>query len=186
MKLRSFKAEGFILKRKNYGESDRIITIFTKYHGKITVLAKGIRKITSKKSSHMEVFNKTSLYIAQGKSFAILTEAQTLETYPSLKTHLQVVANAYHLVEIVDKLCPEKEVHTIIFYLLEKSFEELNKNPELAHAISEQFSLSFLREMGYLPPGKIMTGDVLENYLRTILERNLFSSSLLTRVSQDY
>ena len=62
-------------------------------------------------------------------------------------------------------------------------FKDLNKNLELAQAISEQFSLSFLREMGYLAPGKIMTGDELENYLRGVLERNLSSSSLLTRVS---
>lgn len=181
--LRSYKAEGFVLKRKNYGEADRIITLFTKYHGKLIVLAKGIRKITSKKSPHLEVFNKVSLYIASGKSFSIVTEAYTIQTYSTLKTNLSVVANAYHLVELVDKLCGEKEVHPTIFYLLERSFEELDKNPELAHAISEQFSLSFLREMGYLEGGKIMTGDILESYLRGILERNLSSSSLLTRVS---
>lgn len=181
--LRSYKAEGFVLKRKNYGETDRIITLFTKYHGKLVVLAKGIRKITSRKSPHMEVFNKVSLYITNSKSLSIVTEAQTIATYSILKTNLLVVANAYHLVELVDKLCPEREVHPAIYYLLERSFEDLDKNPELAHAISEQFSLSFLREMGYLPPGKIMTGDELENYLRGVLERNLSSSSLLTRVS---
>ncbi|OGG16271.1 DNA repair protein RecO [Candidatus Gottesmanbacteria bacterium RIFCSPHIGHO2_02_FULL_39_11] len=182
-RARSYKTEGFILKKKNYGEADRIITIFTKYHGKLVVLAKGIRKITSRKSPHMEVFNKVSLYIVSGKTFSIVTEAQTVETYPCLKTNLPVVAHAYHLVELVDKLCAEKEVYPSVFYLLERSFKDLDKNPELAQAISEQFSLSFLREMGYLAPGKIMTGDELENYLRGVLERNLSSSSLLTRVS---
>lgn len=49
MKLRTYSSEGIVLSRKNYGEADRILVILSKNFGKLSLLAKGIRKIKSKK-----------------------------------------------------------------------------------------------------------------------------------------
>ena len=59
---RTYKTEGIILKRINFGEADRILTSYTKHFGKISLLAKGVRKITSRKGGNIELFNQTVLF----------------------------------------------------------------------------------------------------------------------------
>ncbi|MBI4096902.1 MAG: DNA repair protein RecO, partial [Candidatus Levybacteria bacterium] len=53
--MRTFRTEGIIIKRKNFGEADRILTVFTKEYGKLQVKAKGIRRIPSRRSAHVEL-----------------------------------------------------------------------------------------------------------------------------------
>ena len=67
--MRSFKAEGIVIKRSNYSEADRIVTIFTKKNGKIKVKANGVRKIASRRSPHIELFNYCVFGLYQGKKY---------------------------------------------------------------------------------------------------------------------
>ena len=55
--MRSFKTEGIVIKRRNFNEADRIITVFSKRNGKINIKASGVRKITSRRSPHLELLN---------------------------------------------------------------------------------------------------------------------------------
>jgi len=59
--MKSYKTEGIIIKRKNFGEADRILTIFTKNKGKISIVAKGVRKINSRRAPHIELLQKQKL-----------------------------------------------------------------------------------------------------------------------------
>ena len=81
MRNRSYSTQAIILKRFNYGEADRILTLFTDKHGKITVIAKGVRKPQSRKRGHVELFNHIKAYIVNGKSLGILTEAETIHNF---------------------------------------------------------------------------------------------------------
>src|SRR3989344_7607887 len=109
--MKSYKAEGIVIRRKSFGEADRILTVFTKKHGKIKVLAKGVRRITSRRGPNVELFNQVELIIHQGKSFDILTEAQVLNTFQSIRKNLDLVGLAFHICEVVDGLCPEDQSH---------------------------------------------------------------------------
>ena len=51
--MKTFVAEGIVLKRRNVGEADRILTVFTRTNGKMIIKAVGVRKIASKRSSHI-------------------------------------------------------------------------------------------------------------------------------------
>ncbi len=86
--MSGFKTEGIVLKRRNFGEADRILTIFSKERGKITVLAKGVRRITSRRAGNVELLNRTVMYLHQGRGLPILTEATTLEPYQKIKEDL--------------------------------------------------------------------------------------------------
>jgi len=79
--MRSYKTEGIVLKRINYGEADRILTIYTKRHGKIRAIAKGVRKLTSRKAGSLELFNNVVLFLVKGKNLDIITEAQTVDLF---------------------------------------------------------------------------------------------------------
>jgi len=67
VKQKTYSSEGIILSRKNYGEADRILTVFSKNYGKVTLLAKGIRKLISKKRGHLEIFSEVKFSAVSGK-----------------------------------------------------------------------------------------------------------------------
>src|SRR3990167_4660571 len=108
--MRTYKTEGIIIKRKNFGEADRIITVLTRNHGKIQVKATGVRKIQSRRSSHVELLNHASLFIYKGRgSLPILTEAETIDSFQDIKNDLTKVGFAYHICELIDGLCAENQ-----------------------------------------------------------------------------
>src|SRR3989304_6032467 len=104
--MRSDKTEGIIIKRKNFGEADRMLTVLTPRHGKIKIIAKGVRKISSRRSSHVELLNLSILTLHEGK-ILILTEAETLNHFQDLKDNLKKSGLAFYLCELVDGLLPE-------------------------------------------------------------------------------
>ena len=63
---RAFRTQAIILKRRDFGEADRILTVFTPAYGKLDVIAKGARKPTSTKTGHVELFTRTDMLIHKG------------------------------------------------------------------------------------------------------------------------
>src|SRR6185312_12554258 len=117
--MRTHTVQAIILKRRNIGEADRILTVFTREQGKLQIKAKGVRKIASKRASHIEPLNKTSLTIYRGSGMPVLTEATSTEQFSDIKTDLSKVGFAYHICELIDGLCPENQENEAIFTLLE-------------------------------------------------------------------
>ena len=79
-KERSLRVEGIILQHSDWGEADRLLTIYTRELGKVRVLAKGVRKPRSRKAGHIEPFTRTVLLLARGRDLFILTQAEMLKT----------------------------------------------------------------------------------------------------------
>lgn len=127
--MQGIKVEGIILKRRNLGEADRILTVLTSQKGKISVLAKGVRRITSKKSGNVELLNRVILYLHQGRNFLILTEASSLDTCQRLKEDLTLSAYAFHIIELVDKLTAENQENRSLYLELVEVLRRLSKNP---------------------------------------------------------
>ncbi len=128
--MRSFKTEGIIIKRKNYNEADRILTVFTKFHGKIQVKAAGIRRIPSRRSAHVELLNYSLLSLYRGRFYPILTEAQSMDSFSPIKDDLTKVGLAFHLCELIDGLCPENQENTKVFYLLKNILTHLSESKD--------------------------------------------------------
>ncbi|MBI3379891.1 DNA repair protein RecO [Candidatus Gottesmanbacteria bacterium] len=186
MIYRSYKAEGIVLKRINIGEKDKLLTIFTKNLGKIVLIAKGIRSIHSKKAPHLELFTHTSFFAANGRNLDILTEAYTKESFMNLRTDLEKVAFAYSIAEILDRLCAERQEHKNIFDFLLITLRKLNKaeNQNIREIIDE-FTLHTLWDLGYLVRGKLLERSELQGYLAEVMEKNLKSDSLLTKINSN-
>ncbi len=143
-----FKTEGIILKRRNLGETDRILTVFTHQKGKITVLARGVRKITSRRSGNVELLNRSILYLHQAKSFLILTEAQTIDTYPQLKTDLTLSTYAFHIIELIDKLTAENQENSLLYEHLVNVLQRLSRNPR--QILVRAFEAKILTNQGFI------------------------------------
>jgi DNA repair protein RecO (recombination protein O) len=180
----TFKAEGIILKRKNFSEADKLITILTRHQGKIVVIAKGIRRIRSKKSAHLELFNVVSLFLAEGRNFDIVTEVQSLETFPELRLDIHKIAYCYELVEVVDKLCPDHQEVEFVYEQLLNVIRKLNVcDPEKYDELIDKFFLTILWELGFLPMDQHLSGISLRRYIEQLTEHSLKSQRLLTKVT---
>lgn len=180
--MKNFKTDGIVIKRRNYGEADRIITLLTKDHGKLQVKAKGIRKITSRRSPHVELLNYTQITVYKGKAYPILIEAQMKEDYAKIKRDLQKIGLAYHICELVDGLCPENQENEAVFNLLRKTLSELEVEQDLL-AVIHEFEIELLTILGYWHDtlgltAKLDTGYFIEN----IIERKLKSKSIFAKL----
>jgi len=121
-----YKATGIILKRTNSGEGDKIITVFCQHIGKKRFIAKGIRKITSRRSGHTELFSKTVFLIHRGKSLDYVTGATVEVNYGSSFTDLGQLAVAYTACELIDKLLMEGQIHDDLYFLLDRLFTDMD------------------------------------------------------------
>lgn len=172
MKLRTYSSEGIILSRKNYSEADRILTIFSKTYGKVTLLAKGIRKLISKKRGHLEIFSKVKFSAVNGKGFDILTEAITLNNFTNLRLNLNKVTLAYYFCEVVNKITREGEKQPTVYGLLTTALEQLETAKNLK-ILRKEFINNLLINLGYWPKDKKMIDHDIE--LEEVLERKINS-----------
>lgn len=158
--MRAFKTEGIILKRRDFGEADRILTAFTLHRGKISIIAKGVRRITSRRAGNVELLNRVSMFLYPGKQFLNLTEATSLDTYPKLKEDLTLSTYAYHIIELVDKITAENQESPILYGHLVEVLKRLSENPRQiwvrafeAKILSLMGFLSFQKDSSVHPPG---------------------------------
>lgn len=145
--MRGFKTEGLILKRRNFGEADRILTVFTKHRGKISVLAKGVRRITSRRAGNVELLNRVSIYLYPGKNFLILTEATSLDTYQRLKEDLTLSTIAFHIIELINKLTAENQENPLLYSNLLEVLTRLSARPR--QLLIRAFEVKILKLMGF-------------------------------------
>lgn len=146
--MQGFKAEGIILKRRNFGEADRILTVFTHQRGKISVLAKGVRRITSRRAGNVELLNRCIMFLHQTKGLPILTEAKAIDTFPKLKEDLTLSTYTFHIIELVDRLTAENQENPLLYEMLVEVLNKLSKNPR--QIFIRAFEAKILSNLGFI------------------------------------
>lgn len=179
--MRTFKTEGIILKRVNCGEADRILTIYTKHYGKIRAVAKGVRKLTSRKAGSLELFNHSILFLNKGKNLDILTEGQTIDSFREWKENLIKVGIAYYFCELVDKLTPEEQESRQVFKLLKDYLKKIGNALNLG-VLVRSFEEQLLKELGFgVPEALKKSSGTLKSYIEEIVEKKINSPKILRK-----
>ncbi len=150
-----YRTKGFVLKKSDSGEADRIFTIFTKDFGKLEILAKAIRKIGSKLRGGMEIFYLSDIEFIQGKTHKTLTDAILIESFLNLRKDLKRLKIAFDISEMIDSLIRGEEKDEKIWKLLKETSERLNNKIYLSikecWLIYYYFLWNFLSILGYKP-----------------------------------
>jgi hypothetical protein len=139
-------SEGIILKRNNFGEADRVLTVLTDRYGKISIIAKGVRRITSRRAGNIEILNRCKLHLFKSKNYN-LTEAEAIQTFQVLKENLTLSTTAFHIIELVDRLTPEDQKNTNLYNLVVSILQILEKNPRQIFVRS--FELKLMTLLGF-------------------------------------
>ena len=97
-----YKTEGIVLKGMPLGDRDRLISLYTQDYGRVRLVARGIRKISSKLSGHLDTFNRVFVSISSRSSIDSISGGEVVETFKELKTDLKITARAFYIVELID------------------------------------------------------------------------------------
>lgn len=172
--MRTYKIEGIVLKRRNLGEADRILTVLSKELGKISIRAPGVRRIPSRRSAHVELlnFSKLTLYRSSRSFMPLLTEAQTLEDFSSIKDNLQKIGYAYYLCELINGLCPDNQENRSVFFHLKSTLFALNQTSD-AYALVKRFEKNLLSTLGFWSEAKLLQTQDSEIVMERLLERKI-------------
>lgn len=180
--MHSITDEGVVIKRANFGEADRLVTLFTKNHGKVTVAARGVRKLASKRAGGLELFNLIKAQMVKGRGeIDTLAEIQILNTFPSWRRKLGRVTLAYQMCEAVDKLTADHQPHPQVYNILVTALSQisgLGQNWKLKIA---NWLLEILIDLGFWPHDKEFAGDIVE-LIEGISSRSYNSPKLLNRL----
>lgn len=168
--MRSYRVEGIILKRKDFGETDRILTVFAKHRGKIKIVAKGVRKISSRRAPHVELLNQSILTVHEGK-LPILTEAETINHFSGLKNDLKKAGYAFYICELVDGLNPLHQENRSVFSLLERTLYDLEiiQDPR---PLIKRFEQEILILLGFWPRERMFLEDS-DRFIEGIMEKKI-------------
>ena len=120
---RTYRSEAVVLRRVDFGEADRLLTLYSREHGKIKAIAKGARKPQSRKTGHVELFMRSRFFIAKGRSLDIITQAETVEPYIALRSDLVRTTYASYAVELLDRFTAEEEKDVRLYDLLVKALD---------------------------------------------------------------
>ena len=142
--------EGWILRRQEYGEADLWLDVYAQALGRVRVLARGARKVRSRKGGHLQLFQQVRMTLAQGRAWWILTQAQSQRWFPELRQHLDRYAAAGYLAELVLRLVPEGERLPGLYPLLSQALEAVARHPQ-GHWAPRYFEWKMLALAGYRP-----------------------------------
>jgi len=149
-KIRSYRTQAVVLGHIEYGEADRILRLFTLEKGKISAIAKGVRKIRSRKAGHLEPFTRVNLFMAKGRNLDIVTQAETVDPYIGLRDDLQRVAYASYIVEVLDRFTYEEGQNVSMFRLLTETLSRL-ENLENLETVAHYYEIRMLDLLGFRP-----------------------------------
>ena len=132
----TYKAEGIILQTSDFGDANRVVTLFTKEFGKLEVNAYGCRRVKSPLAGATQLFNHVKVEISPGSKVDTIREADIVHFWKNLTTDLDRLTYTSIFFEVVNKMTLPKVFEPNIFNLLVKSLPVLDsRNPRIAALI---------------------------------------------------
>ena len=145
-----YKANAIVLRRIPLGETDKILTLFTREYGKLSAIAKGARRTTSRLSGATEPLMFVRALMAGGMNLDVLTQGEIRESFPAVRANFGLFLRATYACELLDKLTADRDPAPETFdqllstlYILQRA-----RDPDAAiHA----YELRVMAHAGYDP-----------------------------------
>ncbi len=147
---RLFRTEAIVLQRRDVGEADRLVTLYSPQAGKIRAVAKGVRKPGSRLAGHLELFAQVQAMVAHGRKMDYVTQVQTLQSFSPLRDDLDRFARACCLADVVTNFAEEGSASHELYGLLLSAFHALatGSDPDI---VSRHLELHVLGLSGFRP-----------------------------------
>ena len=147
---RVYRVEAVVLRRLSFGETDRVVTLFTRDKGKLGAVAKGARGPRSRLGGVTEPFTYFNGLMAQGQNLDVLTQAEVQNAFPGIRKDLQRIGYASYFTELVDAGLEERQPTPELWDLLVAALGTL-ESAETPDVLARAFEMHALAVLGYEP-----------------------------------
>ena len=146
-------SQGIILKVFPYSNTSIICNVFTKEHGKLTFIAKGIRKPKNPLLSILQPFNllEFQYYYKKNRSMQLIKEADILISFHHLRDHLSTIVIGNITLNIINKIFEQDYPNEIIFRLIYRTFSKLSSNTNTNKIFFLFFLFHLSKQLGFMP-----------------------------------
>lgn len=175
----AFADTGIILRVVDFAEADKIVGILSHYHGYQEYVARGARRMNSKKSPHLDLFNQIKFQVSRGVNPQMLIQVDTVNYYPEIKSSLEKIRISMSIAEIVTSIMPPEEEDKETYLSLLNYLEAINKpvDKTVLAKVTYQFSLYLLKHLGYSLPENLPSENII-GYFETIINKKIISRQL--------
>jgi len=147
---RIYSTEAVVLRVRRMGEADSVLTLLSADRGKFDAVARGVRKLISRKAGHLEQLTQSTLLLAHGSSLDIITQAQTVQSFLAMREDLRRLSAGLYAAELVDRFTVEREEGLVIFRLIVDVLTRLAEGADVDVAL-RYFEANLLAESGFRP-----------------------------------
>jgi DNA repair protein RecO (recombination protein O) len=148
--MSSYNTTAIVIRRLNYSETDKILTLYSRDRGRFSAIAKGARKTVSRLSGATELLTCTQFNLATGRSMDVVTQTEVRESFTHMRSDLSRLAHGLYLADLVDHAVEDHEPNPVLFDLLMAGLFLVQRapSPEIA---ARWFDLQMLQDLGYQP-----------------------------------
>lgn len=182
------KAIGIIIGKRNFGESDKIITVYTKEEGKLKLLAHGTRKLSSKRIGTLDLINLIKFVYFPSDGLGTIGQVDAVESFGGVKNRLERAVRAYYLCEVVDLLTVVEQENSEVFDTLLLALKFLGDGGGAKiDRMLQRFEAVILQSLGFWS-ASAEVNDLyrasLRLHIERIAERRLSSPKLINKVAK--
>lgn len=162
------KTEGIVLKEMRYRDTSKILSIFTRKYGKITVMARGAYKPRSQIMANTQPFSFNEYNLYRGKSFYYLNQGYIIDSFYSIRDKVERVAFGQYMLELMEKSLSEEQENEKLFMLLLKGLQVLSTLEKDFLKFIVAYELKFVSFLGYRPflDKCVICGSADDKYLK--------------------
>lgn len=144
------KCEGIVLRTTDYGETNKIVTLYTREWGKYGVMARGAKKPKSRLAAITQPLTYGYYLVQKGNGLGNMQQGEIINSLRSIKEDILLTAYASYIVELTDKSTDEKKTNPYLFELLLQSLNYINEgyDPDIIKNIVE---MKMLNTLGLYP-----------------------------------
>ncbi|MBR5870911.1 MAG: DNA repair protein RecO [Clostridia bacterium] len=146
-----FNVRGVVLRATDVGERDRMLTILTAEYGKISVFARGVRKITSRSLSASQLFAYADYTLRRGSQYCFLNESTVVEMFHTISATIEGAALASYLCEVADELTVEDEPSAEMMQLVLNTLWMIAAGDRSLYIIKGAFEMRAAAIAGFQP-----------------------------------
>ncbi|MBT7755151.1 MAG: DNA repair protein RecO, partial [Candidatus Magasanikbacteria bacterium] len=143
--------QAIVLARRNVREVDQIISVYTAEYGRRDLFARGVKKITSKNTAHLEPFSFVHVGIAKGRDMDHVTNVQPIEYFSSIRLDIDKLSLANYVVSLCARVFEQNHPDHHLFTLLLTWLSSLNTSRSTNIFVLDAFIILFLSHLGFYP-----------------------------------
>lgn len=146
---KTIKAEAVVLKKRSLLGKDMAVTFFTATEGKIMAVAKGVKKITSRRASHIQTGNLVKIILYQKDNRYYLQESNLISAFSTIKSSQEKIDFQYLFFFIIDRLLPERQKEDDVYAFTKSFLLDLAKTSNFTKQVMTLYLRKLLLLLGY-------------------------------------